>query len=631
VSLVVGRDRELSVLRRVLDDYGPRVCFVYGMAGIGKSTLLDRFGVECAELGVSVFAVDCGSIDPTEGGFLEGLAAAGGGRCPPSIDGGLLPVREGGQAVLLIDTYEVFRIADPWLRHGLLPALGPAVRVIVASRDAPMLEWAVDRGRLGGLEVLPLGPLDEPDVAAVIAAAGVTDGPAATTIARVARGHPLAVRLALEAQLAGAELPVGDVMSTVVDALAGVFRDGLDAPSRRALDAAAVPRRVTRGVLEAMLGPDADDALTLLNGLSFVESTVEGFKLHDAVHIAIGERLRAVDPDEHRRLRSAAWQHLQAATLTAGSGELARSTADLLFLIDNPVVREAMFPTTAHRYSVELARPSDSEVLQELWHRHDPSVGADALDAWLRLAPGAVRVVRDRTGSVVGCSIVAEWRHIPPSLDRSDPVIAGWARHAATHPLPPGQSTLVHRRVLSDETGEGPSGAQAAAWLDLKRDYFRLRPQLGRLYTGIFDPEPYLPALLTLGFSPFGPPVDLGGGEFHLAALDFGPASIDGWLSKLAAAELGITATSFLDATDRSVEVGGKRISLSPLEFGVLYTLAVQPGKVITRIDLLEHVWGTSYAGGSNVVDVVIRSLRRKLGSDASRVQTVRGVGYRLR
>ncbi len=629
--MVVGRGRELSVLLRVLDEHGPHVCFVYGMAGIGKSALLAQFAEVCAERGVSTFSVDCRLIDPTEAGFLEALAAAGGRPDRASTAGGLLPAEQGRHVVLLIDTYEVFRIADPWLRYDLLPALGPSVRVIVASRDAPMLEWAFDRNRLGGLEVLPLGPLEEPDVIAVIAAAGVTDASAAAMIARVARGHPLAVRLALEAQFAGAELPGGDAAPMVVGALANLFRGGLDERGRRALDAAAVPRRVTRGVLEAMLGQEADDALDLLSGLSFVESTAEGIRLHDAVHIAIGERLRAVDPDEFRRLRSAAWRHLQSSTFTAGDVELARSTADLLFLIDNPVVREAMFPTTAHRYSVELARPSDAEALQELWRRHDPAAGADALDAWWRLAPGAVRVIRDRTGSVVGCSIVAEWRHIPPSLDRSDAVVAGWARHAASHLLPPGQTTLVHRRVLSDEAGEGPSGPQAAAWLDLKRDYFRLRPQLGRLYTGIFDPEPYLSALLTLGFIPFEPPADLGGREFHLAALDFGPDSIDGWLSNLAAAELGITATSFLDANDRSVAVAGKRISLSPLEFGVLETLAVQPGKVITRIELLEHVWGTSYAGGSNVVDVVIRSLRVKLGSDATRVQTVRGVGYRLR
>ena len=135
---------------------------------------------------------------------------------------------------------------------------------------------------------------------------------------------------------------------------------------------------------------------------------------------------------------------------------------------------------------------------------------------------------------------------------------------------------------------------------------------------------------MTLGFQPFDEPIDLGHAPFHLASLDFGPASIDGWLSRLAAAELGIADTPFLDKTDRTVDTGDTRVQLSPLEFGVLETLAARRGRPVTRADLLAQVWGTSYDGGSNTVDAVVRSLRKKLGPAADRVETVRGVGYRL-
>jgi hypothetical protein len=232
---------------------------------------------------------------------------------------------------------------------------------------------------------------------------------------------------------------------------------------------------------------------------------------------------------------------------------------------------------------------------------------------------------------VVGCSIVAEWRNIPPSLERSDPVVAAWSRHAARHPLPHGQRTLTHRRVLAATTGEGPSGAQAAAWLNVKQDYFRLRPHLGRLYISLHNPQPFRDAMTTLGFSSFDEPVDVGGEPFHLAALDFGPDSVDGWLNRLAAAELGEPDEPFLDERDRSVCVGTTRVQLSRLEFGVLDALAARRGAPVSRADLLLEVWGTSYEGGSNTVDVVIRSLRRKLDPIADRVETVRGVGYRLR
>lgn len=613
--LVVGREHELSALLRVVEENGPRVCFVYGIPGIGKSSLLGAFADVCRNTGVAVFAVDCASIDPTEAGFRAALAAAGW-------------TADTDRAVILIDTYERFRIADPWLRHGLLPSLPPSARVVVAGRDAPMLEWSVERGRLGGLEILPLGLLDESAVRSLLASAGVDETSTVESIIRVAGGHPLAVRLAAEAGATG--VSPDDTASKVIDALAATFRAGLDPPTRVILDAASVPRRVGRGVLEAMLGEAADGALEVLSAMSFVDLTSEGLRLHDAVQAAISGRLRAVEPEHFRELRAAAWRHLQHETRLSGASELHRSTADLLFLIDNPVVREAMFPTTAHSYSVEPARPDDELSLRELWRSYDTPAGVVALDEWLRLRPQAVRCVRDRAGGLVGCSIVAEWRDIPPSLERTDPVVAAWSRHAARNPLPSGQRTLTHRRILAVGVGEGPSAPQAAAWLDLKREYFRMRPHIGRLYTGIRDPSPFLAALVTLGFQPFDEPIDLGGAPFHLAWLDFGPESIDGWLSRLAAAELGIPDTPFLDKTDRSADTGDTRVQLSPLEFGVLETLAARRGRPVTRADLLAQVWGTTHDGGSNTVDVVVRSLRKKLGPAAQRIETVRGVGYRL-
>jgi hypothetical protein len=613
--LAVGRERELSALARVLDEDGPRVCFVYGLAGIGKSTLLGAFAARCHAAGVAVWQVDCGSIDPTEAGFRAGLAAAG------WVDG--------DAGVVLVDTYEVFRIADPWLRHELVPSLSAAARFVVAGRDAPMLEWSVERGRLGGLEILPLGPLDDEAVASLLAAAGVEDARARQSIMQLAGGHPLALRLAAEAGVA--DVPLDEAAPRVIDRLAAAFRDGLDVAGRELLDAASIPRRVTRGVLDAMLGDRAEGALERLAAMSFVDVTSEGLRLHDAVQAAVSARLRAIDPESFRKLRAAAWGHLQQEIQRAGSSDLHRSTADLLFLIDNPRVREAIFPTTAHAFSVEAARPADEPALRAMWHRDDTPEGAAALDAWLRLRPQAVRAVRDRTGEVVGCSIVAEWRDIPPSLERADPVVAAWSRHAARHPLPPGQRTLTHRRVLAVDGGEGPSGPQAAAWLDIKRYYFGLRPHLGRLYIGIRDPQPFLGAMLTLGFQPFDQPIDLGSEPFHSAHLDFGPESIDGWLARLAAAELGIPDSPFLDNDDHTVDVDGTRVPLSPLEFGVLASLAARRGSPVSRVDLLAEVWGTSYDGGSNTVDVVIRNIRKKVGPIAARLETVRGVGYRLR
>ena len=82
---LVGRDDEMDVLRRLLGEDGPLVVFVHGIAGIGKSALVEAFGVEARAAGATVLRLDCRSIEPTERGFLAALEGKTGGRAdaPP--------------------------------------------------------------------------------------------------------------------------------------------------------------------------------------------------------------------------------------------------------------------------------------------------------------------------------------------------------------------------------------------------------------------------------------------------------------------------------------------------------------------------------------------------------------------
>jgi two-component system, OmpR family, response regulator len=83
-----------------------------------------------------------------------------------------------------------------------------------------------------------------------------------------------------------------------------------------------------------------------------------------------------------------------------------------------------------------------------------------------------------------------------------------------------------------------------------------------------------------------------------------------------------------LDPRTRQVWRGDEEIDLSAKEFALLETFMRHPGQVLTRFELLEHAWDFAYDNRSNVVDVYVRYLRRKLG--ASAIETVRGAGYRL-
>jgi DNA-binding response OmpR family regulator len=88
-----------------------------------------------------------------------------------------------------------------------------------------------------------------------------------------------------------------------------------------------------------------------------------------------------------------------------------------------------------------------------------------------------------------------------------------------------------------------------------------------------------------------------------------------------------------IDIDSREVHMGGLPIMLTRTEFDVLAALSARPGRVLSRRQLLETVWGDSWVGNDNIVDVHVGHLRRKLGDSPSQpryVSTVRGIGYRM-
>ena len=83
-----------------------------------------------------------------------------------------------------------------------------------------------------------------------------------------------------------------------------------------------------------------------------------------------------------------------------------------------------------------------------------------------------------------------------------------------------------------------------------------------------------------------------------------------------------------LDLRTRRATKGGKDIDLSAREFKLAEIFMLNPGQVLSREQLLSHVWGYDFDPGSNVVDVYVGSLRKKFGADT--IKTVRGMGYRF-
>ncbi|HVG17694.1 MAG TPA: winged helix-turn-helix domain-containing protein [Blastocatellia bacterium] len=629
----VGRTDELKTLSGLLED-DLRVVFVHGIAGIGKSALLGAFADQARARGVVVVNLDCRAIEPTERGFLHELSAAIGDATNLFAQVPQLLKSMGGRVIVSLDNYELFRLMDTWLRQVFIPMLPDNVRIVLVGRDSPVLAWLTSPGWQGLVRTIPLGPLDEPEAVELLvrSATGQED---AHLVNRFARGHPLALKLAatvaMESRSPDAIMATPGFQRVVEELMRLYLADVHDPLTRQALDAASVVRRITLSLLQAML-PDAapQDAFERLQALPFVESEHDGLRLHELVQQAIATSLKAVDPSKYQDYRRSAWRQLSTESRRTGLRDLWRYTADLLYIIENPVVREAFFPTGARQYVVEPARAEDSAAIQEISKLHEPARAASLIEMWWRRAPQAFHVVRDHDGKVAGFYLMFDPATINPTYFDDDPIAGQWWNHLRDDPVPGNQRALFLRRWLSRKHGEKSSPVQAACWLDIKRTYMEMRPHLRRVYITVSDLAKYAPVAQKLYIQPLlAGEIKLDGRVYNSAMLDLGPSSVDGWLARLAAAELGVEEAASIDMQAHELLLDGKRVKLTKLEFEVFLYLYQRKGQAVTRASLIEDVWGYKHTG-SNVVEAVVRSLRKRLGSKASAIETIRGSGYRL-
>jgi hypothetical protein len=628
-----GRKQELSLLREALRGSGPAVVYLYGIAGIGKYRLLSAFAERARKQNATVLVLDCRAVEPTEYGFLRALGSRFGRNFGSAEYAAKSLGSIGSRVVLALDHYEVLKLLDAWLRQNFIPRLSSTVRLILADREAPVPAWAATPGWQGLFQTIELNALSAQDSVSLLSCLGLSES-RAMRINQVAQGHPLALTLAASS-LANREDPVFEDLAIhrVIQELTQLYLSEITDPlTRRALEAACVLRRITVSLLRAML-PDTppQDAFSRLRSLPFVHISLDGLHINDSVKQVMATTLRAIDPSKYRDYRRAAWSQLRTELAEAPAADLWRYTPDMLYLLENPVIREAFFPSGAQAYALEPARRQDGDAIRAICERHEGAESLSFLWEWWKASPHAFSVARDRSGKTVGFYCLCESDAVGESVARQDPVVRAWLKHLRNDPLPKNETALFLRRWLSEEEGELPSGIQAACWLDIKRTYLALRPRLRRVYLALQDLAPYGPAAQSLGFVPVPEAnINLGGRTYYSAMLDFGPASVDGWFARLVAAELGVATSEMLDVEARELVIDDSRVQLTRLEFAVFRYLRERTGKAVAREALIRDVWGHKYDVGSNVVDAVIKNLRKKLGKHAESIETIAGFGYKF-
>jgi hypothetical protein len=602
---------------------------MHGLAGSGKSTLIQHFATAESSPGEAVIVLDCREIEPTELSFRRALGVALG---LGSLDVGRESSESlrftAGRFVVCLDHYEVFRLLDTWIRLHLVPSLPDNGSLLIASREEPHPAWS--RLPAGTFETMQPDPLSNAASLELLEEMGVEEN-VAPSISRFAGGHPLTLVIGA---LASKERPSNQIrqvtMSRLLEEFTKAYLDDLDEETRTYLEAAALARRISIPMMEAMLPEnDPERGFAVLCRLPFVDAMSDGLALHAVLQESIAARLWAASPERHRELRRLAWAYLKGRLRSVPYSGLWHHTADMIYLLENRAVREAVFPSSTHTYAIESALASDAAQIRAIVARHEHPQAAGLIEQWWRVDPAAFRVARDAEGQIAGFSIVTSSAEDLPHLS-DDPIVAVWLKHLEQNPLAAGQSALYLRRWLAREDGDAPSEPQAALWLDLKRMYMELRPRLRRIYSATDHPDVYGPALTQLEARQIGSLIDIDGRRFAGFCLDFGPSSVDGWLTRVAARELGIEESDLLDVRRRQLVVNEQRLDLTPKEFDVMVYLSEHAGNPVARTELLEAIWGYDEPLGSNVVDAVVYTLRKKLGGRADELETVRGVGYRL-
>jgi DNA-binding response OmpR family regulator len=624
----VGRERELALLNTLLADDGPLVLHVRGAPGVGKSRLLDMFAAGARARGATVVRLDGHAIEPTKTGFRHALASALSESPEDQSSTGT-----GARVVLAIDAYEDLRLLDTWLRQVFVPSLPATTRVLMVSREQPVGRWLSAPEWSGLFQSAVVETLHPPAALDLLAQAGIPLE-SARRINAVARGHPLALTLAAAAR----ERPDLSLAATELDTvLQQLSRDYLaqvsDPLAQQASAARSVVRRITVPLLRALLPEvDAEAAHARLRSLAVVAVTPDGLAVQDVLRHALAAHLKSSDPARYRDCRRAAWRYLRSEAASAARADLWRFTADMLYLIEDPVVRQTFFPQGVASYAVEPARLQDADGISSIVAAHEGPSTRRALLRWWERLPEAFSVVRDGHGGIVGMACVFEHSMADEADLFADAVTADWCDHLRREPIGPEETALFVRLHLSRAAGAGPSPELSATMLDLKRAYMELRPRLRRVYTLFYPHTPMWTFLTRVGFRPLpDASVTQDGHAYQPMVLEFGPGSVDGWLAELVANELSVAEAVHLDRAARELLVNERRVPLTPLEFMVLQYLMDREGQAVSRTALLDDVWHDSYQGGSNVVDVVVRSLRKKLGPRVSAIETVSRLGYRYR
>ena len=548
-SAFVGRKPELNILMNAFEATESPfvVAYIHGPGGIGKSFMIHHMIDRVASDECRVIYIDCRDTEPTTTGFFERLITSLGMKVEETTfdDFYALLSKSRERTLLCLDHYENFTLMDTWLRQVFVPALPDTALTVIISRFAPMTAWFTTPGWQNLFKAIELKELSDHETIKMLETRSLNPNQI-QQVKKFAHGHPLALELGAAALRSQPDLKIhSGPPAKIVSQLSRVLLSGLSHDIMKAVEAASTVRWITEPILRALLDiSETRNIFDELEELPFVYTTLEGLILHDVVQEAVSADLSTRDPEKYNLYRSRAWRFFSKKSQQAQEHRLWHLTAEMLHLIENPIIREAFFPKGSSDYSLQLTTADNQTDIIEIARAEETQEAFRQIEQWLNLHPDCFFVAKRSDEKVAGFYFCFEPDKVNTKLLFSDPLTAAWMNHLKQHPVQPKERVLFLRRWLARGTGDNFSPVQGACWLDIKRTYMAMRPGLRRLYTTVNDLAAYAPVVIPLGFTPIDDAhVELGGRMYYSALLDFGEESVDGWLKGLVKAELGVDST----------------------------------------------------------------------------------------
>ncbi|BAM91527.1 hypothetical protein S58_55500 [Bradyrhizobium oligotrophicum S58] len=614
-TALAGRDAELRLLRQVTAPGGPVVAYVHGPAGIGKTTLVSALDACLEDQGVRRLHIAAGAVKPTPTAILTALGSVVSHdvRTVAELAAALAGV--GDITVVMVDDVDTWRLAASWLRADLIPALPATTRFVLAGSVPPPPAWSVEYGQY--FLDIKLGTLPRAESDAAVAAAGLS-ADIAERIWLLSGGYPLGLRMAIHAARTGSlgtARDVGELANAILHAIG-------DSALRRAVEACAIVRRANRALLSTILETGEPIPLSLIEAietLPFAKRDAEGIYIAEPVRRAIVDWMSAVEPERYQLWRKTAADWIVSHLRAAGRSGRWRLMADLLHLLEQPALRNAFFPPGEEAPPVDPARADDFDQILDIAELRDGADERARIEVWAQRLPHRFSVARGPEGEVLAFYLFARQDDPHSGLGAVDPLFAAWQAHLAANPVE--GEILFIRQMAARANGANPPG-RTACILDLKRNYIERRG-VARIYTCAVAEDRDL--LHRLGFRPLEQPRT---GTPDTMVLDIPGGDMIAWFAALIDAGPGGIARLDFARDRREVMVEGRAIELTPMEAQVLGELIDRAPAVVRREDLIERIWRRAHVG-SNVVDTLVRTLRKKLGPRRDCIQTVPKAGYR--